>query len=104
MGYSFAEYLIPARKAMVLWNSGPAKGGDGRVGVAEHPQPRNCPHRDLEFSDGACCAGWADADDEVMLTKIQSLAWYIIREHAIDPDTVHTALLEIDLYRQFWTR
>lgn len=101
MAYSFATH-IPARMAMVLWNAGPGKGGDGRVAVVPHPHARNCPHRDLEFSDGACCAGWKDGSDEVMLARIQSLAWYIVREYGVEAAAVHEALLDIDLYHQFW--
>jgi hypothetical protein len=104
MAYSYTDNLIPARKAMILWNPGPEEDGDGWVGVVLHPHARDCPDRALEFSDGACTAGWEDASDEVMLRKIQSLAWHIIRQHGVDADLLHTALLQIDLYNQFWKK
>ena len=38
-----------------------------------------------------------------MLDKIQALAWWLVQEYAVEPKTVHAALLKIDVYRKFWT-
>src|SRR5262245_21025566 len=90
-GIHHAGGLIHARKAMILWNDGPARNGYARVGVLLHPPGQDYPFRNLEYSEGACTSGWADPSDEVMLDKIQALAWYIIRTYAVAPETLHKA-------------
>jgi len=95
--------LVPAGKAMILWNHGPAQGGDGRVKVVLHGDGKPVPpSSDLVHSGGACTAGWQNKSGAVMLEKLQSLAWRIVRQYGVDPAAVHAALIGVDVYHRFW--